>query len=431
MACLGRYESGRWMELDVKTKNESIRKYIAIFGAAAVELLLFLYLRYKHYEMLWIIILCGLAAFSLFIHVRAFIADGSYPLKLAGWEKNREGRIGQYDYLRVIAVIGVIITHAVQTDLTEIGGEGRYASQMIWVLAMAANTIYVMISAALLFGWRKERIRDFFVKRFGAVLVPMLVYLFWYLSVIYRFGRGDKWISFPRVIHWIVARELSEVPHYWLIYVIMSIYLVVPLVRLLTKDLDYVRFTKALAVLAVFQIASNILLATYADMAVDIPINGWLLVAIYGYWACLPETRKYDRFLMAAGAIAGIAIAVVAVFIQDNNVLNLYCLNDAPLMCVFCVGIFACVFHFGKAFGNPGRLVHCISKYSYGIILIHWWSFFYQAKGRFHISSETLPVLWLPATVIVVIVVSWVFSFVVDNLIIMPIKMALDKLGRR
>lgn len=420
--------------------HSSLRRNIAIAGSVVVEALLICYLRFRHFEILWIIALCALAAISLAVHVRKFAEDAAYPLHLAGWEKSKDlgigrsdqaRRIGQYDYLRVIAVAGVIITHAVQTDLSEIGSTGRPVAQVIWVLAMAANTIYVMISAALLFGWRKESIREFFVKRFGAVVIPMVLYLLWYISVIYRFGRGDKWISPKQVIHWIVARELSEVPHYWLIYVILSIYLVVPLARLLTKDVDYKAFTKALGALALFQIISNLLLATYADVAVDIPLAGWFLVALYGYWASLPETRKYDRLLMIAGLFAGIGICIIALFVQENDILNLYCLNDAPMMCILCVGIIAFVFHFKKLFDNPGRIIHSISKYSYGIILIHWWSFFYQAKGRFHISSETMPVLWLPVTVIVVIIVSWIFSFIMDNLIVMPFKLLINRILKK
>lgn len=408
--------------------ERKLKRVLAIGGTVLTEGVLLLFLRYKHFEPLWMAVIAALGGLALYTHARAFLAAPGfqYLQRLTGWEREENGRTGQYDYLRVFAVAGVIITHVIQNDLRDFPGTGRYLPQVLWVLAMSANTIYVMLSAALLFGWKQERLRAFYLKRFLAVVVPMVLYYLWYASVIYRLGRGDRWISILKVPYWLIGQKVSETPHYWLIYVILSVYLVVPLMRLLTKQASYRELTKVLLALFSYQALSDIVTLTYTQAALKLPMDGWLLTACYGYWVSRPESRKYDRALMAAGALSAAVIGTVSILVQDTQLLSRYCLNSAPLMSLLCLGIFACAFHFQKRFSHPGRLVHCISRYSYGIMLIHWWSLYYQVKGRLGISSQTLPVLWLPAAFAAVMLVSWIFAFAMDNLIVMPVRSVLS-----
>jgi len=96
-----------------------------------------------------------------------------------GAEHAGQKRIAQLDHLRVIAVSGVILTHVIQVDLESYKAPALYGANILWVLTLAANVIYVMLSGALLYRPKKESLRKFYLRRFSAVVVPLSMYYLW------------------------------------------------------------------------------------------------------------------------------------------------------------------------------------------------------------------------------------------------------------
>ena len=404
-----------------------MNRWVRLLPAAAAEVLLMGWLWHMDFEPAWLAVMLVLSLAGCVLHMRALMQDPAYYRKLTGIETTGKKRIPQLDCLRVIAVSGVILTHVIQVDIESYKAPVLYLANIVWVLTMAANAVYVMLSGALMYRWREEKLHIFYLRRMITIAVPLTIYYLWYTAVNYHLGRGWDWVSLSSVPHWLLANEMREAPHFWLIYVIMSIYVTVPLLRHLFRSVAYRDLTKALLAIFLFIAFSNAL-RPYAVLAVPLPITGWLFVSLIGYWVCLEETRKYDRALIAAGAVSAIAIAVLTCVNPDVDFLSLYCLNDAPLVMVFCTGLFALVFHLPRVFGKTGVLTRCISRYSYGIILIHWWTLHFVVRARFSISSMSWHYLGTPVSLVLVLVISWIFCLVVDNLLVLPVQTLLEKL---
>lgn len=408
--------------------NDRSRFLILHIGAVCcAQILLTAWLIHMKFEPAWLAVMLLVSLTGCFLHIKGILRDPDYLLKLGGIKDERKGRIPQLDHLRVIAVCGVILTHVIQVDIESYRPPMLYAANILWVLTMACNAIYVMLSGALLYRWREESLRVFYARRIITIGVPLVVYYLWYTAVNYHLGRGWDWVSIKSVPHWILANEMREAPHFWLIYVILSIYVTVPLFRHLFRHVSYKDLTKALTAVFLFTVLSNVLLP-YAQLAVTLPISGWLLVSFAGYWVCLEKTRRYDRFLIMIGITAGIGICLFAALRPETEVLNAYCLNDRPLVIAFCVGLFAFVFYCRRWFSKDFVLIRCMSKYAYGMILIHWWALHFVVRARFSISSMSFHYLGTPLSLVLILMISWVFCFIVDNLLVLPVRKLLEKI---
>ena len=408
-----------------KTRNVSF----TVLCLAAAEALLLAYAVHMKFEPAWMAVIAIMSLAALVIHIRACLKEPDYLRRLLGLKRHAGKRIPQLDHLRVFAVCGVILTHIIQTDIESYKAPVLYAANIAWVLTMAANAIYVMLSGALLYRWKEEKLRIFYFRRFITVVVPLALYYRWYTAVNYHLGRGWDWVSLKSVPHWLLANEMREAPHFWLIYVILSIYVTVPLFRHLFRHVCYRDLTKALAAIFLFCAFSNALLP-YAILAVALPVSVWLFISFLGYWVSLEETRKFDRVLMTAGLAAAAVIGVLTLIDPDKAFLNQYCLNDRPLVMLVGLGLFAFVFGTGRFFAKDNVLVSCISRYGYGIILIHWWTLHFVVRARFSISSMSFHYFGTVVSLVLTLIISWVFCFAADNFLVMPIQRLLSKILR-
>ena len=103
---------------------------------------------------------------SVLIHRRRAAYSEDYIKKLLGLEV-RADRDFRYDWLRVLAVVMVIVTHAVQVDLSlglVTDKHQIFICNIVYMLCLACNLIYVMLSGALLIPYKEEKLSDFYIK---------------------------------------------------------------------------------------------------------------------------------------------------------------------------------------------------------------------------------------------------------------------------
>lgn len=417
----------------MKTNNRTKTAVYSVLGIMTLGLLM-AYLIRREFEAWLLTLIMLLAAAAVIMHIRNALASPSHIAKTLGIAGTGKDRIMAFDHLRLMALCGVIITHAVQIDMEGMSPGFAKAAVMIWVVTMSANAIYVMLSGALLYRWKEEPVPAFFVRRFAEVVIPLIVYYLWYLAVNYHLGRGWDWVSFRSVPEWLLTGRIREAPHLWLVYVILSVYLAVPFMRIALRDLFredddrrrrfYHTFTRALLALFIVQAATPFinLGLVYADFALQIPFTGWLLISLYGFWASLPESRRYDMVTIPLGAAALAAICVICAFDPGEEVRAAWCLNDAFLPAMLCTGIFAAVFRAKKLFSGMNPVFRSICRYSYGIMLIHWYTIHFIVIDRFHVHAYMWGGVGILLSLILTLVFSWIICMIIDNLIVLPLK---------
>lgn len=369
------------------------------------------------------IVLVGLLCIvSIFIHARRTLEDPDYGKTVVGWKQKR-ARDGRYDWLRVLAVFMVIITHAIQIDLPENGAGSRgmeYIFTLLYMLCLACNLIYVMLSGALLIPYKEESIGRFYAKRCSTVALPMGIYYFFYLWQAGELDGSRLLQTMQGFVVRLCEGNTPEAPHYWLIYVLLSIYIAIPFFRYMFRNMPYKVLTGAVVIGLVLM---GLELFSPIQFGISSFLGKWEGIAILGYWATRPETRKYDRPLTVLGILAFCMMAGMIGLGMDYRTL---CGNYSPVMALICVGIFAAVLKHGEIFERETALLRVLSKYSYSLILVHWWALYWLVKGKMDLHIGQYNGGGLILVVLITLLASLLASFLIDNMVVMPVQMLFD-----
>lgn len=397
--------------------------WLAVIGTMVVSLECISFVMFRLWIKKGLIPLGLMFVASACIHIYRGRKKADYiknDILAIGVNPNRKHR---YDYLRILAAVFVIITHAVQKDLANgyLPGETYFAYTVIYTLTLSCNLIYVMLSGALLLPYKEESVADFYLKRVSKIGFPMAVYFVFYL-----WQNNQLQVVNGEVVKNIFWRlhqgNTPESPHYWLIYTILSIYIAVPFFRYMMKSIPYKKLT-ALVIVIILFMTLNIFWGN--GMYVGTFLSSWIGVAIIGYWVTREETQKYYTFLMILGL--GNVAAAIHLINTNENFLNLIC-NCSPIMTLIATGLFAFVFKFKDVFDKGNWIIRIISKYSYSIILIHWWSLHWVVGGALQVRVAAWGGFGLVVSCILIVGASIFMGFLIDNLILTVIDFAFDSI---
>lgn len=359
---------------------------------------------------------------SLGIHCYKSIGDSDYLKKLFGL-KQKPDRDYSYDWLRVLAVVMVIVTHAVQVDLSLglVSGEKKiFVLNVLYMLCLACNLIYVMLSGALLIPYKEEKLSDFYLKRVTKVFFPMGVYFVFYMWQNLELEQQINGDVLKNIFVKLSQGDTPESPHYWLMYTLLSVYIVIPLFRYMFKDMPYKTLTSVVVISVVLMAVA---LFSPVKFRITTFLSEWEGVAIIGYWVTRPETKKYYKLLIGLGIAA---FAVMIAMIYMNMDYRTLCCNTSPIMTLISVGIFAFVFDNSRLFSKGNVLLKILSKYSYSLILIHWWTLHWIARGKCNIQIMQYHGAGLFLSLFVTLSVSLVAAILIDNYIVIFVEQLFD-----
>ena len=122
-------------------------------------------------------------------------------------------------------------------------------------------------------------------------------------------------------------------------------------------------------------------------------------------------------------------VVMVAVVCADSSYMN-YVYGSTPTIVITSCGIFALFVNYKDKFkGKSNALVRLCSKYSYSIILIHWYALFVVVQGKFHITALRFGCLGgIAASVVATLIVCIILAFVFDNTVVIVCNVLFDKL---
>ena len=332
------------------------------------------------------------------------------------------GRSPSLDLLRILAAVGVVLTHTVQTEMASSGLSGSFWNAM-WVYPMICNALYVMLSGALIYRYTNESASTFFRKRFFSMILPMVVF---YIGFVYadvllngaKHGRLSYYIASA-----LLTGNTPESPHYWLLYILISLYLTAPLMRLFLRNLDG-RALDGIAFLLLLYLTVRFGAALAGNtLAVRMEIGDWLAISIIGYWIAAGSSRKWTIVLIAAGACGAAYIMWVILRGADKAFLSEYCCNQAVPSLFLAMGVFA-LFSLVRSLPGPlASFVSFLSRYSYGVILVHWGVLSFIIRKTLKITAETgNPLTMIIISVLLNLVISFAISLVTFGLVFFPLR---------
>lgn len=334
--------------------------------------------------------------------------------------------IQYFDTLRAIATMAVIVIHISSPLLNMTWTKDMH----LWWIGNVVDSsvrfavpLFLMLSGATMLG-KNYQVLDFYKRRFMRVLLPFLFWLLIY--AVYRWvmlkplSRPE---GFHDIVQWATTLFLTEgiSKHFWYIYMIVFIYLALPLLAALLRNINQqVLFLLVVCwvVMAFFSksIAFNAYNWTgdYGSKFLGYATHGGYL--LLGYF--LAKTAVFNsqkRLISLLVFFATIAISsLVAYFMSiKTGKLNLSIYSYLSINTIIqSAAVFLIFRDFTVSNKFLNRIQSTISNYSYGIYLVHiivigvlfrngiYWSF---AHPIISLPVLTILVLILSATIIFII----------------------------
>lgn len=300
--------------------------------------------------------------------------------------EEKKGRILYLDMLRVIATAGVIMIHV----SAEMGTQTDWNFFVSYnCLGRFAVPVFFMVSGSLFLNPAREySIRNLYVKHIWRL---MRIFLFW--SVLYALrdvicGLVDLSPSVPESIKILAKCVISGPTHFWFLPVMAALYMVVPLMRLVSADKKMTEYFLILWIL--FSFAGK-----FASLLTDMPTIGeifakfemHMVVGYSGYFLLgyyldrWFRAVRYQRYLIY---LTGVLAYVFTVFVTDRlslekqNYVETYL--DGEMLNSFFMAL--AVFVFVKTICEKGYvrgwlegMVFRIADCTFGIYIMHMLSF--------------------------------------------------------
>ena len=297
----------------------------------------------------------------------------------------KDKRIYYLDVLRVIACLSVILIHAsAEYAIKNIESSNFLPANIIDGLARIAVPLFVMISGALLL----DEKYDFNIKKhINHILKLIAFYLFWSTSysIIYKVIKPLIRHKPIRIVK-IIGSILSGHFHLWFIYLIIGLYLILPLLRLWVNDKNkkYVEYYLILALIFTFLIPQLTNIACYYyhffERINDILNNKLILSYVGGYtsyfilgWYINNYELKHKKLIYILGIISFLITGIGTYFLSIKNgeyVETMY--NNLTINVLFqTITIFIFIKDKYKNKKESNKIINSISKYSLGIYATH------------------------------------------------------------
>lgn len=296
------------------------------------------------------------------------------------------------DALRGFAAAAIVFIHVVGGWTSAVQGEDIGGARwfldcvLIQTLTRWAVPCFIMISGFLLLDDGKEigieKTVRYVVRMAGALLAFGLPYCL--IETVVEEGFAD----IPHIVA-VSFRNLLEGrswTHMWYVYMMLGLYLMLPLFRAFAKTADDKTYRFVLAVLFCMTIVRPAVNGIFG-IAVEIliPLNtAYPFYFLMGYYLRKHKIKK--SYLMAGLVLGTIGMITGQIFGADNSPGNL-------LVAVYSVAIFALAADsrfLEKCSEN--RIISQISKYSFGIYLIH--PFFLNVMNKaLHIYPTSFPIV--------------------------------------
>jgi surface polysaccharide O-acyltransferase-like enzyme len=325
------------------------------------------------------------------------------------------------DLVRVVAVFQVVLIHLSYVIFfkEDVFSANWRAANFYDSFSRMSVPLFFMASGALLLG-KREPLADFFRKRFVKVGIPTLfwsvAYLLWSVEA-YTNGRMSPVGVGLSMLKAIYTGNVEI--HLWFLYVLIGIYLVLPLLRIFVmaasrRDLTYfvAMWFLATPLLELIQRLSGF------QSALVIPVvAGYVGYFVMGYLLAEVNLGSRGLFLAGLGLIFAVAITYFGTNALSANAAPIdtyfYSYFSPPTVLASVCG-FLLLQHFGRNLGRAGSLVRTVAGTTFGIYLIHIFVVELLRKGSlgFRLYSwQAASIYMIPLTALAVYFLSFLIVF--------------------
>jgi surface polysaccharide O-acyltransferase-like enzyme len=327
------------------------------------------------------------------------------------------------DNLRVTATISVIFLHVAAPFLykfDKISSFNWFTGNVYDSLVRFSVPIFVMITGALLIP-KDDQLNDYLKKRVIRILYPFIFWITVYLIHVLSLLKNGFKLPFLDMLTIGTTKFSNQTTyHFWYIYMIIGIYLFIPIISKWAKNATEkeILYFLTLWIIAII-IAQPILFNYVPDFNLKY-FSGFIGYAILGYYLSVKnfENVKHIKAISFFIFIVGVLLTIFGTYFlsyyNDRFMVNLYA-YFSPNVVISAIGLFM-FFKYLKIENPQLKIIRkFINKHSFGIYFVHILVLFYLNK--YGINGALFgPLLGIPLTALTCLAISSLIIFLLKKL---------------
>lgn len=346
----------------------------------------------------------------------------------------KKQRVVYYDYLRVFAIIAVIVIHVSAQEWSDFGGRS-YEWQIFNVYNAISRwgvSVFLMISGSLFLS------RDIEIKTLYKKYIPRMVASYFVWSALHAvFAPGNVYnpdfIESFSLVDFIQKTFIGPV-HLWFIPMIVGIYMCLPIIRQFVVSPKLLKYYLLLGFIFGYAVPQVVYMAKdftsgniqktflavntlISDMNIRVVV-GFAYIFVLGYFLANTEfTKKQRKFIYLLGA-GGFLVSVLfnaaagwKLNTNSTNYLQTFTVN--VLLEAVSVFVFFKYRKFDKEKLNA--VMSKLSQYSFGAYLVHILVMSVYKFWGFNAVAFN-PVFCIPVLTLATVTVAFLISFVLNKI---------------
>jgi surface polysaccharide O-acyltransferase-like enzyme len=325
-------------------------------------------------------------------------------------------RIFYFDALRALAILLVILCHSSLRYKPFVYTSFKVAMPAIFFIAThVAVPIFFMLSGALLLN-RTYTLSDFFKRRFSRVLYP---FIFWVIVAVFvalfgvHHGPHDAFKIVVGSNRWT-----------WFVWVMMGIYLFIPVVNSFIKEYKMTGVKFFLAIWFVTVVLFTFGKYPFYRFELSYFAN-YIGYVVLGYYLANAEFRWSDLKIAVLGFITAAVFLAIDFYTYAKDIPSVETKYLSLFVVVASIGVFLMFRHFARHCdshpdsalgrfhkrienGKIGAVILSLSTCSYGMYLVN--------SIIFKFLHDSYPLKFLPVIFIGVVVLSWLLVKLVSKI---------------
>lgn len=325
-------------------------------------------------------------AISCCIHIRRQLQDRDYIKHLFLGSDAGKSRILYLDYVRLIAALFVILVHCLDFSTAGLtaGTKEWVAVQSLSSILLVCNTLFIMNSGALILREQRDSLAVFYYKRFLQVALPFFCYYCIYILLSCQYFNSGFLSGIFKALKDMAAGPIGWAPHLWVIYVILSLYILAPFFSILFTHLNDSMLHGLAVLILLFRCLAVYLPAMGLPLNFELMISPWEGVFLLGYYFAQPISMKYRKAWWGLGLAACLFTVLCTALRPDYKAILLA--EGAPAMILLAASVFLMLRSLESRLPKPGIVMNFLIRHSYSILLVHW-AVLYFVRERLHIGG--------------------------------------------
>ncbi len=340
-------------------------------------------------------------------------------------------RIVWIDLIKVFAMLGVVFLHSAAPILYQIG-KIDFSYWMIGniydSMVRMAVPLFFMVSGVLFLNYKKEEaLSVFFKKRFLKVVIPLIVWSFIYIL----FKKYVLHQNIDVIKHMIYSLNRPEYFHLWFLYVILGIYLVLPILKVFTKFASksiliyfLILWTLNVSIIPFINYFTRWDIHSYMPM-----MSGYIGYLVLGYQLSKINITKKLFYTALLFVIVGTMITVLGTWYLSEKAgkfVEFFYGYFSISTFIQAVSYFVVLKYIGEnilsdqRYAKLSKMIASVSIASLGIYLIHPIYLFFLEKSGLTVLSEN-PAIMVPLVAILTFVLSFISIYIIQKIPIVKI----------